>query len=183
MSRRSLSLSCFCHMALLPCFGRRAPSFAFVRHELVEVLSNLDTSTICFIGPARHAGSPSRSGAWPQSSQSAQPRTGCRPARRPRPARPAPCRRMWLGQVVARITSVWNVWCLWQCGPLARSGTATVLDVNEGAVVCFEREAHIYRPHRALCRHGQPVRCVVRCETGTNALAFHLDAGDVDQEA
>ena len=60
---------------------------------------------------------------------------------------------------------------------------ATVLDVNEGAVVCLKCETYVHRPHRAICRHGQPVGRVVRSETGTNTLAFHLDAGNVDQYA
>ena len=47
-------------IAALPSAGfsrRRTPSFAFVRYEVVEVVSNLDASTICFIGSARHVGS------------------------------------------------------------------------------------------------------------------------------
>ena len=37
--------------------GCCTPSLAFVRYEVVEVVSNLDASTICFVGSARHAGS------------------------------------------------------------------------------------------------------------------------------
>ena len=49
--------------------GRRTPSLAFVRYERVEVLSNLDTSTICFIGSARHVGSLAKcDGAQPRVS-------------------------------------------------------------------------------------------------------------------
>ena len=46
--------------------GRRTPSFAFVRHEAVEVFSNLNMSTICFIGSARHTDSLAKC-AWTQS--------------------------------------------------------------------------------------------------------------------
>ena len=45
---------------------RRTPSLAFVRHEVVEVFCNLNTSTICFIGSTRHAGSLAKC-AWTQS--------------------------------------------------------------------------------------------------------------------
>ena len=86
-----------------------------------------------------------------------------------------------VGPFIAPVTSL-ECWCrrdeaIFQICP------ATVLDVNDGAVVCLKCETHFHRPHRTICRHGQPVGRVVRSETGTNTLAFHLDAGNVDQYA